>query len=152
MNYLIWKFYRKICRLYSSDACEEDLVHTAITNNIIDNLRMPIYKLANIMKCSITDFTSKKSPKSSFKAIVMMFQIELYTLLCWIIVGSLQDLETSAVQGPMWLKEQFWQNARISGMDRRASKKCSEHWICNIQDATSKRKSTMTEEQEERQS
>ena len=53
--------------LYSPDACEEDLVHTAITNNIIDNLRIPIYKLTNIIKCSIRDFTSNKSPNSSFK-------------------------------------------------------------------------------------
>ena len=93
---VLQKNRRKPAVLYSPDACEEDMIHSVITSddNDMDNMKT-IFKAAQIIRKSIADFKKEKPanviPVSSNTNDVPS---ELYTMIRWITVGPLDELET----------------------------------------------------------
>ncbi|PIK48214.1 hypothetical protein BSL78_14922 [Apostichopus japonicus] len=95
---------RKSAVLYSPDACEEGMVHCAIARDDDGVTQMKaIYKSAQVIRKLIEDFTKKDKPSTALPVSSNIDDVpaELYTLIRWIMVGPVQDLEhetrTSAV-------------------------------------------------------
>lgn len=88
---------RKSAVLYSPEACEEGMVHTAITSNDMDEMKF-IYKSAQQVRRSIDDFTNKDKPDNTIpvSSNIDDVPVELYTLIRWIMVGPADELENKA--------------------------------------------------------
>ena len=87
---------RKPAILYSPDACEEDMVHSSITSdNDMDNMKT-IFKAAKTIRKSIADFKKNSANVMSVSSNISDVPVELYTMLRWIIVGPVDELETEA--------------------------------------------------------
>ncbi len=83
--------------LYSPEACEEEMVHTAITNNDMDKMKL-VYQCAHQVRGSIENFTNRDMPDISIPicSSVDDVPVELYTLIRWIMVGPVEELENKA--------------------------------------------------------
>ena len=95
---------RKSAVLYSPDACEESMVHCATASDDDGVTQMKaIYKSAQVIRKLIADFKKEDKPSTAIPVSSNMDDVpaELYTLIRWIMVGTVQDLEndtrTSAV-------------------------------------------------------
>uniref|UniRef100_UPI00358E794E uncharacterized protein n=1 Tax=Myxine glutinosa TaxID=7769 RepID=UPI00358E794E len=96
---VLQKNRRKSAVLYSPDACEEDMVHAAITSEEDDVKNMKaIYKSAHAIRKSIADFTKKDKPECAIPVSSNIDDVpaELYTMIRWIMVGPMDELETEA--------------------------------------------------------
>ena len=77
--------------LYSPEASEEEeIVHTAATSNDIDKM-----KCAQQVRGNIEVFTNRDRPDTSIpiSSSIDNVPVELCTLIHWIMVGPVQDLE-----------------------------------------------------------
>ena len=65
------------------------MVHTAITRNNMDKMKF-VYQCAHQVRGSIDNFTITNCSS------VDDVSVELYTLICWIMVGPVGELENKA--------------------------------------------------------
>ena len=85
--------------LYCPEACEADMVQTAIRNadNETDCVKN-LYKSARFIRQRIEDFTKTEKPSSTaITSIVEDVPLELESLIRWIMVGPAEKL-SSVVQ------------------------------------------------------
>ena len=93
---VLQKNRKKSAILFSPVACEEDMVHSIIAQDENDmDIMKAILKAAQIIRKSIASFNSYKSENG----ILISGKIddvpsELYTMIRWIIVGPVDELET----------------------------------------------------------
>ena len=88
---------RKPAVLYSPAACEEDLVNSAITSDDDDiNSMKAIFQAAQVLRKTIAGFTKKDKPANTIPVTTNIDDVpaELYTMIRWIIVGPVDELET----------------------------------------------------------
>lgn len=94
---VLQKDRRKSAVLYSPDACEEDMVHAAMTTDEDDESNMKaIYKVAQVIRKSIATFTKTDQGTDAIQVSSNIHDVpaELYTLIRWIMVGPAEQLQT----------------------------------------------------------
>ena len=96
---VLQKDRKKPALLYNPTACEEDIVHSVITGaSNMENMKT-VFKAAQIIRQSITNFNTDNStahqdiPVSSSISCV---PAELYSLMRWVLTGPVQHLTTEA--------------------------------------------------------
>ena len=79
---ILQKDRRKPADLYSPEACGEEMVHTAITSNDMDKMKL-VYQCAHQVRGSVENFTNRDRPDISIPICsgVDDVPVELYTLL-----------------------------------------------------------------------
>ena len=92
---VLQKNRRKPAFLYSPAACEEDMVHSAITSyiNDMDNMKT-LFRAIQIIRKSIVEF-NKEKPANTIQVSSNIDDVpsELYTMIRWITVGPVDDLQ-----------------------------------------------------------
>ena len=93
---VLQKDRRKPAVLYSPEACEEEVVQAAITSNDMDKMKL-VYQYAHQVRGSIENFTNRDRPDISIPicSSVDDVPVELYTLLHWIMVGPVEELNST---------------------------------------------------------
>lgn len=98
VNSVKQKYQRTPSFLFSQEACAEDKVHSSMAlNNTseMDSIKM-LYKLANQIHNSISVFHDVENRADSIIIISSRDDVpsELYTLICWVLVGPEEELHT----------------------------------------------------------
>lgn len=93
---VLQKDRRKCAILYSLEACEEEMVHSAMCEDDGMEGMKAIYRAAQIVRKSITTFTKNDGEPGSVLVSSNMDDIpcELYTLIQWIMVGPVDSLDS----------------------------------------------------------
>lgn len=92
---VLQKNRRKPAVLYSPDACEKEMVESAISRDANDMLDMKaIFKAAQIVRRCIVDFRTETSPNIEVSSNMGHIPSELYTMIRWILVGTVNELAT----------------------------------------------------------
>ena len=95
LTFVRQKDRRKPYILYSPDACKEDIFHSVLNADGVDDMNI-IYKAAKLLRRSIEDFHKNDMPSDSIQVTSSKDDVppEVYTMIRWVMVGPVEDLET----------------------------------------------------------
>ncbi|KAL8597167.1 hypothetical protein ACOMHN_050503 [Nucella lapillus] len=87
---------RKSAVIYSPEACDEEMVHDAMTADDDEKNMKTIYKAAQVIRKSIATFKKPDPETNTIRVSSDIHDVsaELYTLIRWIMVGPAEKLET----------------------------------------------------------
>ena len=96
INCVLQKGQGKSSVLYNPEACAEDHVNQAMDCSMSENDRMStIFRAAKIVRQSIKEFKRKESDTIEVTSSVNDVPAEVYTMLRWIMIGPVEELETA---------------------------------------------------------
>ncbi len=87
---------RKPSILYCPEACEEDMIHSSLKQNVASEMEntVMIHKTAKLVRKSITKFAGEKEADAITVSSTRDVPTDLYSLIGWILVGSEEQLQT----------------------------------------------------------